>query len=171
MPDRMPILINPEHAATRGLQTSGVLKLKDMARLNDRLVAPFGEVNVELTFGKQGQRMFVQGSIAGYASLQCQRCLQAVKQEINHKFKLGMIQSDAEVDCLLPGEEPMLISGEDYRLADIIEDELELLLPMVVKHPDDQCESGMEPAADEPELEEVKTSKNPFAELVDLKKS
>ena len=174
MPDRIPISINPEHAATRGFRTSGLLKLESMERLLDRLVAPFGEVKVELEFGKRGQRMFLQGDVTGEAILQCQRCLQEMKQEINHQFRLGLIFSEAEIDGLLPGEEPLLISddNEELRLAEVIEDELELLLPMVVKHSADMCQTGMEPAKEIEQVQvEVKTSKkNPFEVLMDLKK-
>jgi uncharacterized protein len=151
-----------------------------MERLLDRLVSPFGEVKVELEFGKQGKRMFLQGGISGKASLQCQRCLQAMTQEIDHQFRLGLIYSEAEIDGLLPGEEPLIIdyNEEALRLAEIIEDELELLLPMVVKHPADQCQTGMKSVKEadliaeqiESDQSETKTSKNPFAVLADLKK-
>jgi len=168
----MPISINPEHAATRGFRTSGLLKLESMDRLLDRLVAPFGEVKVELEFGKHGQRMFLQGNVTGEAVLQCQRCLQKMRQEINHQFRLGLISCEAEIEGLLPGEEPLLIEddSEDLRLIEVIEDELELLLPMVVKHPAEICQTGIEPST-ETEQVVIKTSKkNPFEVLMDLKK-
>ena len=187
MPDRIPTSINPEHAATRGFRTSGVLKLESMERLLDRLRPPFGEVKVEIEFGKDGRRMFLQGSIVGEAVLQCQRCLDDMAQKIDHQFRLGFIFSEAEIDGLLPDEEPLMLDGDsktsELRLADVIEDELELLLPMVIKHSpelgEEICQAsitGMQYAKEsdiEQEaaiLEESTSKKNPFDVLKDLKK-
>ncbi|HFE39437.1 MAG TPA: hypothetical protein ENK06_13665 [Gammaproteobacteria bacterium] len=173
MPDRLPIFVNPEHAAIRGFRTSGRLMLQNMARLQDRLLAPYGEVEVDLVFGKQGRRMYLAGTLSGWAALQCQRCLQKMTMDIATEFRLGFVFSEAEIDGLLPGEEPLLIDADNkdaLRLASVIEDELELLLPMVIKHPEGQCQSGAEPAQ-ETAKKELKTSrKNPFDVLVDLKK-
>ena len=182
MPDRIPTSVNPEHAATRGFRTSGKLKLETMERLKDRLMPPYGEVKVDLEFGKDGRRMFLQGNIVGEAVLQCQRCLNDMTLEIDHQFRLGFIASEAEIDFLLPGEEPLMLGGDtdshkdELRLADVIEDELELLLPMVIKHSSELGGDSCQPDSaqvNESEVEEieVKTSKkNPFDVLRDLKK-
>ena len=190
MPDRIPISVNPEHAATRGFKTSGKLKLETMERLLDRLLPPYGEVTVELGFGKNGRKMFLQGNIVGEAVLQCQRCLKDMNLEINHQFRLSFVSTEAEIDELLPGEEPLMLNGDpstgsfnkkdELRLADVIEDELELLLPMVIKHSsdvgEDICQNDIlsthENSIDRNiEQNEVKPSKkNPFAVLKDLKK-
>ncbi len=174
MHSRLPIFVNPEHVANRGYKTSGLLKLESMSRLHDRIVPPFGEVEVDLEFGKYGDKMFLRGSVHGKAIVQCQRCLQTMNVAIDTEFYLGLIFSEAEIASLLPSQEPLLLdesNKEELRLADVVEEELELLLPMVAKHAEGQCQPSMLPAKERPQEQRVKTSKkNPFAVLVDLKK-
>jgi len=174
MPERLPIFVDPENAAGRGLHTSGALSLAKMACLSDRLVEPYGEVWVDLVFAKNGQRLTLNGNIKGHMYLECQRCLEAMKVDVNHKFELGLIKSEAEIEALLPDQEPLMIGHEELRVADIIEDELELLLPMVVLHDLDQCKVKVQSEPEtkpEPETQaEKQTVKNPFSVLADLKK-
>jgi len=176
MPERLPVFINPESAASRSLQTSGLLSLETMDRIIDRLVAPYGKVDVSLGFSKEGQRVTIRGKIDGTLHMECQRCMQALEFKIDHKFELGLIKSEAEIESLLPSQEPLLISHEDLRLADIVEDELGLLIPMSVMHEPDECAATEDYAVKEEDLVEEDLSnepppkKNPFAALADLKK-
>ena len=174
MPERLPLSINPERAAARGLKASGVFLLEKMERLHDRLMPPYGEVNVDLKFGKEGKRKYLTGHITGNMVMECQRCMSEMGETVDHQFRLGMIESEAEIESLLPGEEPLLISNDDIFIADIIEDELELLLPMVVMHNDKSCRNNyaMPTVEDLPVEEPVVEKKrpNPFAVLADLKK-
>lgn len=181
MPERLPLYINPERAAARGFEGAGEFDLSKMDRLRERLLPPFGTVTANLRFDKNGRRKYLVGRIRGEMIVQCQRCLLALEMPVDHQFKLGLIETEAEIDHLFADEEPLMISNEDLFLADIIEDELELLLPMVVMHDVGACENQSMPAdmsvnndntparsADEP-VEEKKRP-NPFAVLGKLKK-
>jgi len=145
-----------------------------MERLTDRLADPFGKVEVELEFGKHGNRMFIHGTVQGHAVLQCQRCLERFELPIDTQIKLGLIHSEAEIESLLPEEEPLLLdesNRDELCLADVVEDELELILPMVARHSEGLCQSGIAPVKEEIKPQELKsTKKNPFAVLADLKK-
>ena len=165
---KLPVFVNPEHVCTSGLKTSGALQLENMSRLREQLLAPYGEVWVDLEFGGNGRKKYVQGRIQGEMVLQCQRCMQPMSQKVEHQFRLAIIESDAEIDALMPDEEPLIAEEENLLVADIIEDELELLLPMVVMHPEGNCVSGYEPEVNEGDNEP--TAQNPFAILADLKK-
>lgn len=182
MPERLPLSVNFERAAGRGLEGSGDFSLAKMTRLRDRLAEPFGQVSVKLKFGKLEKRKFLNGRIIGQMVAECQRCMTGVDIPVDHHFKLGMVESEAEIDELLPGQEPILVSNEDIYIADIIEDELELLLPMVVLHDESVCQNNYAvPAVDElpakDEATEVNENSkeikrpNPFAVLSSLKKS
>lgn len=176
MPERLPVFINPEKVTARGLKTSGELYLEKMDRLIDRLVAPFGKVQVVLEFSKSGRRMMMQGHIDGTMYVECQRCMQAVEFNVNHDFELGFVKNEAEIDNLLPGQEPLFIGQEDIRLADVVEDELTLLLPISIMHEPQACfennEYGLEKQVINKDRVVVETpvKKNPFAVLADLKK-
>ena len=174
MPERLPLYINPERAAARGFDATGEFALEKMERLRERLFLPFGKVTARLKFDKDGRRKFLMGHISGEMIVECQRCMLALEMPVDHQFKLGLIETEAEIDRLLPDEEPLMISNEDIFLADIIEDELELLLPMVAMHEVGACENRSMPASmeeipeEEPVIEEKRP--NPFAMLGDLKK-
>ena len=150
--------------------TSGDLLLEDMQRLRDRLLPPYGEVSVELEFIKEGRRNRLNGSIIGHLVVECQRCMESMLFDVNHQFKLAFVHSEAEVDTLLPGDEPCLISDdEDLHLSDIIEDELELLLPMIVMHKDENCNKSN--YIHHEDAHDAATEKeSPFSVLADLKK-
>lgn len=178
MPERLPVFINPENVAARCYQTSGALSLEKMSRFSDRLVAPFGDVHVSVAFSKEGQHITMRGNIDGSAIVECQRCMQALEFKVDHAFELGLIKSEAEIENLLPGQEPLLIGHDDIRLADMIEDELELLLPMTVTHEPEACAAAARDysvadndvvVAENPGNEQP-PKKNPFAALADLKK-
>jgi uncharacterized protein len=144
------------------------LALEKMTRLREHLLEPYGEIWVDLEFGGNGRKKFVEGRITGEMILQCQRCMQAMPQKVEHRFRLAIIESDAEVAALLPGEEPLIAEGEELLVADFIEDELELLLPMVIMHPEGQCESGYQSSKEDTSDEQA--AENPFAVLANLKK-
>jgi len=95
--------------------------------------------------------------------------MESMKIDVNHQFKLAFIRSDAEVDTLLPGEEPCIIDDEELHLSDIIEEELELLLPMIVMHDNENCNKSE--YLNHEDAREVETEKeNPFSVLANLKK-
>ncbi len=150
-----------------------------MQRLSDRLVAPYGTVAVELEFFKEGKRNKLKGSITGEMFAVCQRCMQVATIAVEHSFSLAFIKSDAEVDMLLPGDEPCLVNDSELRLADIIEDELQLYLPMIVMHADDTCgehsdkidnSKKIDKTDSEDARDSVSNKQNAFALLADLKK-
>ncbi len=180
MPERLPLHINPERAAARGFDGSGDFSLEKMSRLHDRLLSPYGKVTARLKFDKDGRRKYLVGAITGVMIVECQRCMLALEMPIDHQFKLGLVETEAEIERLFPGEEPLMISNEDLLLADIVEDELELLLPMVAMHEVGTCENRSMPVIveevdieSEPEEEPVAKDKrpNPFAGLGEIMKN
>lgn len=167
MSGRLPIFINPVMYARRGLQIKGSLRLADMERLAERILDPKEDVEVQAEFGILDGRGYMKGRVTGTLYVECQRCLQPLRMDIAHEFKLGMIESEAEIPLLREDEEPLITSGDEMALADIIEDELLLLLPMVPAHPAGECVAD---AGRQTEQEDTGERENPFARLADLKK-
>jgi uncharacterized protein len=67
--------------------------------------------------------------------LTCQRCLQPVRHELAARVEL-MALVDESALSQLPGDvEPLLTGGQPVRLADLVEDEALLALPIVASHP------------------------------------
>jgi len=172
MSERLPVWIDPFRAADSRRAFAGRLDLATMARLAPNLADPAGEVEVELEFGVDRERVrYAQGRIATSLSLICQRCMQPMTVAVAREVKLAFVSGEGEMNRLDPSYEPVLVETETVALAGLVEDELLLALPMVAMHPEDRCQPAVVPET-EPEVEEPKQEEkeNPFSVLADLKK-
>ena len=172
MSGRLPVFVNPLIYARRGMRVSGTLSLANMARLRERLLEPLADVEVEMAFGSEGKRCFVEGTVKGTIYIECQRCMNAMPMKIDHTFKLGLIESEAQIPELREDEEPLVVSDDEIAVADIVEDELLLLLPMVPMHPESECPAPPVEtnAATDAEEDSEERADNPFAQLAAIKK-
>jgi DUF177 domain-containing protein len=145
----------------------GSLPLTALPRLQDSLAAANGVVTFDLEFGRDDlgiAYLWVRADAA--LPLTCQRTLDVFELPVGIDTKLGLITREEE-EAGLPGEyEPLLISDGVLKLADVVEDELILALPVIpVKPGAPQIEHRW--AA--PEAEEETAKPNPFAVLQKIK--
>jgi uncharacterized protein len=102
-----------------------------------------GEINER---GKPELRLAVDGSVR----LKCQRCLGDVDLTLRLDSRLELAASEAEI-LAADDDVERVVAGRDMSVAELVEDELILALPMVPKH--EQClaatgaEGGAEPSA------------------------
>lgn len=144
----------------------GTLELDAMPRLGAYLTEAQGKVQVEMDFGvdEEGIR-FVHGRLATEVGIACQRCLESFRLPLKSEFQLGVATDEGSAERLPDHYEPLLVGSEPVQLKDVVEDELILSLPLVPKHPDDQC-PGQKKGRDE---ESAVERENPFAVLASLK--
>ena len=103
--------------------------------------------------------------------LTCQRCLQATAQPLGLDRWFRFVASESEAAALdEDAEEDVLVWGRQFRLMELIEDELLLDLPVIARH--DTCPDPLPMPADTlEESDETETqAPNPFAMLEQLKK-
>jgi uncharacterized protein len=170
MSGRLPVAIDPLRFAETGRRLEGPLLLSGFDRLAPLLSDTTGEIQVDLEFGVDDMRVpFLSGHIQGHLRLTCQRCMEPMDYEVDNHFILGLVQSEYEADRLREDYEPLLVGDEPMVLADVIEDELILALPIVPSHELSTCpvtthvnDSSTEDTMDE--------ENNPFAVLNELKK-
>lgn len=111
-------------------------------------------------------RAWVHGRVRTSLPLTCQRCLGAFGFPVERQWRLALIREPAEEALLAEGEDAFLVTDPGMRLAELVEDELILALPLVPLHADyERCTLPENPAADEPEPEA-----GAFAELVRLRR-
>lgn len=167
LPDQMDVL----RLAESGRTLRGHLPLAALTRLAPALSVRDGEVAVEMTGDKEGRVRILRGRIKTALTLVCQRCLEPMAVPIDVQFQLGLVTSEEQAERLPADLEPLLVSGPTLRLADVVEDELILALPVVVLHPEGSACSARvpEPAPSEPV--EPEPRKHPFAALAQLKNS
>jgi uncharacterized protein len=165
MLDCLPERLEPLGLADVGRSFRGKLPVQRFERLAPLLYASEGELTVRLEFRLDERRIrTVKGAIEGELSLVCQRCLNRLVFPVNLKFSLGVVSSEAEIDRLPEGYEPLLVSGEPIQTLAIIEDEVLLAIPAIPLHEDGAggCEIGYRNPT-------VPERENPFAVLKKLK--
>ncbi|MEW6354669.1 MAG: YceD family protein [Pseudomonadota bacterium] len=166
MLERLPQFVEPLHLAeVKGL-LKGHVALADMRRLAPSLCNPEDQADVDLEFGKDAQRVpYMRGRIDARVTVVCQRCLQPLTLPLHTEPRLALVTTPEAAETLPPHYEPLLVSAQPMRLADLVEDELLLALPIVPKHADEQCHAGVGRAAARDAAPE-----KPFAALARLKR-
>lgn len=165
MLEQLPVIIEPLRLAEVGRQLHGRLPLAEFRRLAPALHEVRGEVEVDLEFGKDELHMAcLRGHLHTRLQLICQRCLQPMALPVDAEFALGLVTTDEAADQLPADYEPLMVSGP-MELAEIIEDELILAVPLVPMHPVGECpaQSGQEGRLED-------KAPHPFAVLARLKK-
>jgi len=175
MLDRIPLHIDPVNFADKGKTLLGAIKINELTRLSEILLDNSGEIELDLSFDREGRVPVLEGKIKANLALVCQSCLEQVVLSIDKHFKLGFVLSIEQADRLPSDCEPMMLHGGKISLNELVEDELLLALPDFPRHSTACIEQ--EYVNDEEVLEEENVadehqagdSNNPFSVLAKLK--
>ncbi len=100
--------------------------------------------------------------------LQCQSCMQPVKYRVEARYRHLLLASEEQLAELEDEEDGIVCDSEMVAVADLIEDELLLALPMVARHENGQCQSeDYQFEDDQPDEPEVVETYKPFAGLAE----
>jgi len=162
----LPVQIDPIRLADEGTRLHGLLSDDGMSRLQE-LVLPSSlpvQIVVDLKFERStlGVRR-VMGMMRTQIEMACGRCLKPLKVEVVAQMQFVL---------LLPGEtEPedgeALIVNEPLSLAELVEDELLLAMPMCPGHAEGQC--GVESPMHAGNAPVAEKRANPFSEMCGFK--
>ncbi|MCJ8167794.1 YceD family protein [Atopomonas sediminilitoris] len=167
----IPSQVDPRKLADRGAVIEGSLPLAPMSRLTSALVDGAGDVQVRLVFDRDEQNFIVlQGHFTVQAKMHCQRCLEPVTLPVEADCHYAVVWSEEQGKALPKDYDALELGEEPLVLAELVEDELILALPIVPMHDSENCQhpAGFA-AAPEPSENEVKRS-NPFDVLAQLKR-
>ncbi|MGK0673346.1 MAG: YceD family protein [Halothiobacillaceae bacterium] len=121
--------------ACQGITLEGEVHATKLPRLQGTVLRD-ASIRFSLSFGKNDEgRAVVTGRVQGTVELVCQRCLDAVAIELDVAVGLGGVDSEEEAKRLPPELDPLILGEEWVCLADLIEDEILLALPVVPMHP------------------------------------
>lgn len=163
LPDRVDIA----RQVQAGCAYEGALPLASMHRLRGSLASDAGEARYAVEFGKDALGIsYLALHVDAGLPLVCQRTLDVFSYQVSIDQRLGLIAHESEEAALPPGYEPLLVSDARLAIADVIEDELILALPVVPLKPGAPLE-WKDPTGDVPGSE---PAVNPFALLGSLKK-
>ncbi|MEW6445885.1 MAG: YceD family protein [Pseudomonadota bacterium] len=118
----------------QGVTLKGELNTAELPRLAG-VVLNHASVRFSLDFGKDGDgQATIRGDLETTVEMTCQRCLGPVAIDLNPSISLGVVGSESEAR-LLPDElDPLVLGDEQVRLADLVEDEILLALPVAPRH-------------------------------------
>ena len=176
----MPESLLPTYVDTRKVflqqeEISGSVALEKLPRFADSLADNQGVINVELRFSTNESNLkVIKGHLSARVEVFCQRCLEPLGIELEEEISLILLEEDSAATKLDPHFDPW-ISGE-YKLvlAELVEEQLLLCMPIVNFHESKNClnnldyqNNGIEQTG---EQEQVATE-SPFTVLKELKKS
>jgi uncharacterized protein len=140
-----------------------------MTRLAASLVSPEGEAQVHIKFGIEDKIRFSKGKVTAELSVQCQRCLEPFMYELSSDFAFGIVNTDAKAKELPAHFDPVLVTDDSLNLAEMIEEELIINLPIVLMHDPKDCKVKMPVVVlEDPEAAQPKKV-NPFTVIESLK--
>ncbi|MEK7666505.1 MAG: YceD family protein [Pseudomonadota bacterium] len=162
MSGQLPVQIDPIRLADEGARLYGTLPGSEMSRLQE-LALPNSrpeQVAVDLQFERAGQGVRqLHGTIRTQVKMACKRCLQPLRVEVvAQPFFMLLQPGEAE-----PEECETLVVEAPLSLAELVEDELLLAMPMSPGHAEGQCEVAFPVTANKAPVAEKRA--NPFAEL------
>lgn len=162
MPEHLPEVIDPIGLAEKGRRLTGVIAIDRLDRVLPLLARHDGQVEVDLRFFKEGRQPIVQGSVKTLLWLTCQCCLEALSWPIETNLQLGVVSSIDSALKLPDSLEALVVEADGVVvLADIVQDELLLAIPVIPQHPACDLPTGEVPGK--------KVRPNPFEVLRDLK--
>ena len=132
--------INPIKFANRGEQITGQMALQEMQRLSVLLADASGFADVSLQFGKDIEGIdYITGIITVTLTLICQRCWHPFQYPMTIQLGLSPVKDDSAAAVLPTRYEPILCQGGVVLAGNLVEDEILLNMPLIVKHSDNQC--------------------------------
>ena len=174
----LPVYVDARKAFGLDASLQGTISLDKLPRVAACSVdqqGGQGEVSARFSFtiDSAGRRR-IRGSAATRLMLTCQRCLEPVATDLEEDFDLVLVDSEDAARLLDKEFEPWISEDNRIVLADLLDEQLLLAMPIVSAHEGDSC--GQPPIMSSPEPEgELQAGQaqqdrpNPFAVLADLK--
>lgn len=163
LPERVDIARLADSSAT----LEGSVPVARFVRLADQLASREGAVEATFGFAREDGREVVSGRIEGRLMLVCQRCLGGVDVPVVVRVDLVRVASEADAATVEGSHDPFVAPTREVVLAELVEDELILALPLVPMH---QGDAACAARAVAPQGED-RRRENPFAALAALKKN
>ncbi len=141
---------------------SGSFVIKDLSRLRESVASDAGEIQFHIK-GKQPKlgKPVLEIDITGRVELQCQRCLQNLTHGLDIHSRLALVKKESALPATEeePEDVDTIVSSPEMNVAQMVEEEILLSLPMIPRH--DACEMATDskPQASETKLAGLATLK------------
>ncbi len=170
----IPDYVDAKKIFTQQAVIIGKLPVSKFERFSELLANTSGFVEISLKFSlNEDCRRVISGVLKADVEVLCQRCLDVTTITLEDVFQLALVESESQADKLPKDLEPWFCTDTKLVLADIIEEQLILAMPIVSYHKVSCAQNG--PSKRSTPQEEVSKSsdipdkQNPFAILQSLK--
>lgn len=131
----LPDKINPWQLAAAGGRLQGEIPVRDMARLPSLLNSAESGARLTLQAGVDDQNVhFIAGHVEMEVKVICQRCLEPMPLRLAADFRLGLVPAEEQAGSLPDEYDPLVAPAGELAVADFLEDELILALPLAPRH-------------------------------------
>lgn len=154
-------------------ELQGAVELSRIPRFAETLASERAEIEVNLNFtiADNGQRA-IQGYITANCDVTCQRCLEPLAVSWKDEIALVLLDTEAQAKLLDNEWDPWIWTEPKMALAELVEEQLLLSMPVVSYHSEDSCGDKLGYAPNDQVVSESSEAdrESPFAVLKVLKK-
>lgn len=169
----------PAYADTRKIflaqeNISGNLSLERLPRFSKSLSDSEGSVQIDLRFTlSDAKERLISGSLEARVNIFCQRCLKPLAIELMDDINLALVRDEQAAKQLNPELDPWICEDHRLDLAELVEEQLILCMPLVSFHESGDCLQRRNFVAGEIEDDShtAESKESPFAILRTLKES
>jgi uncharacterized protein len=113
----------------------GALALGQLGRVAEWVADPGAEVRYRIAFSREGRTRQLRVEVAATLAPVCQVCLERFPLPVSGGSALVLVGSDTEAERLTAEIETLVVApGDLIEIADLVEDELILLMPLIPRH-------------------------------------
>lgn len=167
--NRIPSVVDPQRLARQGRKLAGFVDADNLQRLSELVEKIESPVEVDLTFSMSDMGFpLITGDIRAEVILNCQRCLEPFTHKVQARLNTVVLQYEEQSSSLPKSQDWQLLEGESLNLANLLEEEVILDLPIIASHPQGECRFPTDYKPQEGLADDEKKP-NPFEVLGDLK--
>lgn len=168
--DALPKYFDPRKYASQELTVEGGLPLKGFKELCAILASDEGSAFIHLNFRVDEDRRYIAtGSITAQVHLVCQRCMGPVAYDLAMDLSLAFVYDEDHAKNLPEIYDPVVMTDGEVILADMVEQEMILALPIVAYHEESGCNPTTVKYASSTDEAPDDEKPNPFSILAQLK--
>ena len=170
----IPERVDHRKLANQAGLIEGTLPIQCFHRLGEMLVVREGDVYLRLEFSKGDfGSTRVDGSVSTEVCTICQNCMQQFWRKISCDVALQIVADESKLERLTEDEDAIVAPDKVISVAELIEDELILAMPMIPRHEEGQCPETdyerdvlvLQKVEKVEKVEKVQTTYRPFADL------
>lgn len=152
MPDDGSKLRDVSILADEGTRLAVEVSVARMARLADALVTPEGTATASIGFTREQGFVVADVQAEAFVTLRCQRCMQPFEVCVGSDSRVWLPHSEQAAERVPAEAELMLAPEGRLRMAELVEEELLLALPLAPLHGDhERCVARNDEPLEAPE--------------------